>query len=337
MVDYIYNEKILRGVSEVKTTMVIYESHHGSAKKAAMILGTVIGNTKVYDVGEAPETIKFNSIVIVFGFYGSGTAEGTLEYLEKIKELIGEKPVAVIGIGLSQIGFPAICEKIKKAAGKNELDTFFSEGELRISELTHGEREQLEIFYKKFGMTLMDKGNFDFASVIDISEKLALKYKTPIEPVPKELLKNYIEKFINEHNTLALATGKDGWVRCTPLDYVYMDGMFYIISEGGLKCKGIWQNENVSACIYDIYQTMENLKGMQITGMATFVEPFGKEYNKVFAARNISVEKIDQMPCALYLIKICPVKYEILNSDFNKDGYDVKQVLEINDKFIEKI
>lgn len=46
----------------MKTTMIIYESHHGSAKKAATMLGTIIGNTKLFPVDKAPDTINFNKL-----------------------------------------------------------------------------------------------------------------------------------------------------------------------------------------------------------------------------------------------------------------------------------
>ncbi len=326
------NKLHISGVNEMKTTMIIYESHHGSAKKAAMILGTVIGNTKVYEVSEAPGTTKFNSIVAVFDLYGPDTAVRIVEYLKKVKEQIAEKPMAVIGVGLSQMVFPAVCEKIMEATGRKKLETFFTKGELRIYELTDVERKELEHFSEMAGIPLMDKGKFDIVSVIDIAKNLALKYRTPEKAMPKEYLKEKIEEFIKAHNTLALATGKDEWVRCTPLEYVYIDGMFYIISEGGLKFKGLWQNENVSVGICERYQEMGKLKGMQITGRAKFVELFSSEYKKVLAARNIAVEKVDQMPSTLYMIRICPVKYEILNSDFKNDGFDVKQILELNNK-----
>ena len=49
----------------------------------------------------------------------------------------------------------------------------------------------------------------------------------------KEELKKRIDSFIENHNTLALATGYNDEVRCTPLEYNYYDGYFYIFSEGG--------------------------------------------------------------------------------------------------------
>lgn len=312
----------------MKTTLIIYESHHGSAKKAATILGTIIGNTKVYPVDEAPTTINFNNLVAVFGFYGPGTAAETMAYLSKIKNQIAEIPMAVVGIGLAERDLPGFCEKIRDTLGGKAFEAYFSEGELRIEKLTAEERTLLEHFYKKYGMTLEDKGNFDVASLAEIAGELALKYRMPEKPMPKKVLKEKIEAFVTSHNTLALATGTDDWVRCTPLEYIYLDERFYVITEGGLKCKGLWQNENISAAIYDEYHTMANLKGMQVTGKATCVEIMSDEYQKVLLKRQLPLKKIDALPINLYLIRITPVKYEILNSDFKKDGFDVKQILE---------
>jgi len=53
------------------------------------------------------------------------------------------------------------------------------------------------------------------------------------------------------------------------------------------------------------------------------------EYQEVLLKRQLPLKKIDQLPINLYLIRITPVKYEILNSDFKKDGFDVKQILEL--------
>ena len=61
-----------------------------------------------------------------------------------------------------------------------------------------------------------------------------------------------IEKFIKSHNTCALATGYDDKIRCTPIEYLYLTGMFYIISEGGEKFANIMLNKNVSLSIFVI-------------------------------------------------------------------------------------
>ncbi|KNZ40660.1 hypothetical protein AKG39_16450 [Acetobacterium bakii] len=163
----------------------------------------------------------------------------------------------------------------------------------------------------------------------DIACELALKYRVPKKPMAKDFLREKIRAFILSHNTMVLATAKDDWVRCTPLEYIYLDGIIYVITEGGLKCKGLWQNENISAVIYDAYRTMANIKGLQITGKAECIEVMCDEYQQVFMKRHLPLKKIDELPISLYLIRVTPVKYEILNSDFKKDGFDVRQVLTV--------
>mgnify|MGYP003233165085 FL=1 len=45
--------------------------------------------------------------------------------------------------------------------------------------------------------------------------------------MPEEALKQAVEKYIQENNTCALATGSGDYVRCTPIEYSYHDGKFW--------------------------------------------------------------------------------------------------------------
>jgi hypothetical protein len=51
------------------------------------------------------------------------------------------------------------------------------------------------------------------------------------------------EKFINAHNTCALAAGSGEFVRCTPLEYSWRGGKFWIMSEGGEKFRALEKNK----------------------------------------------------------------------------------------------
>ena len=64
-----------------------------------------------------------------------------------------------------------------------------------------------------------------------------------------DMLLAEIEKFIMEHNTCALATGCGDFVRCTPIEYNYKDGRFWLFSEGGLKFHALENNKNVCLAI----------------------------------------------------------------------------------------
>lgn len=133
------------------------------------------------------------------------------------------------------------------------------------------------------------------------------------------------EKYIQSNNTCVLATGSGEFIRCTPIEYKYHDGAFWIFSEGGQKFKALKENKNVCLAIFDKYTGFQNLKGMQITGTAQLIVPFSEEYNAVAQLRNISIEALKKLPEVMYLIKIIPQKIEFLNADFKKMGGDIRQ------------
>lgn len=117
------------------------------------------------------------------------------------------------------------------------------------------------------------------------------KDKTSTHMEPEKLLK-HIENFIKEHNTCALATSANDIVRCTPIEYNYIDGNFYLLSEGGRKFRGLYTNENVSLAIYESYQGFGELAGMQIMGKTQIIELFSDEYNKVLEYKKIQRRRL---------------------------------------------
>ena len=48
--------------------------------------------------------------------------------------------------------------------------------------------------------------------------------------MPEEQLKPVVEDFLRDSTVCALATGTGDYVRCTPLEYSYHDGQFWIFS-----------------------------------------------------------------------------------------------------------
>ena len=143
-------------------------------------------------------------------------------------------------------------------------------------------------------------------------------------------LRQEIEQFIASHNTCALATGCNGFVRCTPIEYNYMDGKFWLLSEGGLKFRALEGNKNVCLAIYDSFSGFGSLGGMQITGTAELVEPLSEEYLSLLAFKHISPEKLKKLPSVMHLIKITPVQIEFLSSALKKKGYDSRQKLDLS-------
>ena len=116
-------------------------------------------------------------------------------------------------------------------------------------------------------------------------------------------LKKAVEEYILANKTCALATGAGEFVRCTPIEYTYHHGAFWMFSEGGEKFAALEKNKNVCLAISD-------------------------EYNAAAEFRKIPLDALKKMPHTMNLIKVQPKKIEFLNSDFKKEGADSRQMLE---------
>lgn len=151
------------------------------------------------------------------------------------------------------------------------------------------------------------------------------------EKMPVETLKQAAETYISENNTCALATGIGDYVRCTPIEYSYHDGKFWMFSEGGEKFIGLEKNKNVCLAIYDKYNGFGSLHSLQVMGKAELIEPFSDVYKAHAEYRKIPISALEKLESPMNLICVTPEKIEVLCSDFKKDGYSSRQTLEFNE------
>lgn len=140
-------------------------------------------------------------------------------------------------------------------------------------------------------------------------------------------LEKAVEAYIQANNTCALATGAGNYVRCTPIEYSYHDGCFWIFTEGGKKFIGLAQNTNVSLAIFDKYEGFSNLHGMQVMGKAEIVPPFSERYDAHAAYKNIPLSALQKLSSPMHLLCIRPTCIDFLCSDFKKQGCAVRQTL----------
>ena len=136
-----------------------------------------------------------------------------------------------------------------------------------------------------------------------------------------------MEKFIEAHNTCALATGMGDFVRCTPIEYSYQYEKFWMLSEGGLKFRALKNNKSICLAIYDPYSGFDKLGGMQIAGTAKLVEPMSKEYQDLLAFKRIPAESLRKLQHELHLICVTPTQIDFLWSGFKKMGCGPRQHL----------
>jgi general stress protein 26 len=142
-----------------------------------------------------------------------------------------------------------------------------------------------------------------------------------------EKLKQAVETYIKANNTCALATGSGSFIRCTPIEYSYHDGCFWMFSEGGEKFISLESNKNVCLAIFDKYNGFGTLKGMQVMGVAEVVEPFAEEYIRAANFKKIPIEALKKLPEAMNLIKVTPTRIDFLNTEFNQNHYSSRQEL----------
>lgn len=163
-------------------------------------------------------------------------------------------------------------------------------------------------------------------------EKAANFWKSKeTKKMPIEQLKPFIESYLAANSVCALATGTGDYVRCTPLEYSYHDGKFWIFTEGGEKFVGLEKNDNVSLAIFDKNPSFAGLKSVQVSGKAKIIEEMSKEYVTHAEYKKIpvaSLQKLIDQGHSMHLLCVEPLKIDALFSDFKKQGYDVRQVLD---------
>ncbi len=159
----------------------------------------------------------------------------------------------------------------------------------------------------------------------------AAKYWTEKETTSKRMDKDALwkamEAYIQANNTCALATGSGEFVRCTPIEYAYYDGAFWMFSEGGLKFQALAHNKQVCLAIFDSYQGFGKLNGMQISGIAQLIDSDSEAFRKAARHKNIPDAALEKIAHLLHLIKVTPTRIDFLSSSFQKEGYDSRQFL----------
>lgn len=149
--------------------------------------------------------------------------------------------------------------------------------------------------------------------------------------MPVEQLKPVVEDFLHDSTVCALATGTGDYVRCTPLEYSYHDGKFWIFTEGGEKFIGLEKNRNVSLAVFEKNPNFGELKSVQVMGTAKLIEPMSAayvahaEYKKIPLA---ALQKLADQGHPMHLLCIVPARMDVLFSDFKKQGYDSRQKLD---------
>ena len=150
--------------------------------------------------------------------------------------------------------------------------------------------------------------------------------KTARHMDPKAAL-DHIQNFIKAHNTCGFATGYGDYIRCTPIEYTYMDGAFWFVSEGGSKFIGLEKNRNVSLAIFEYYGDVKDSHGLQVMGTAELYDCWSEEFKKLLAFKGIPFDVMKAAKVEVAVVRVIPSVFEMYDTDFVKQGYDVREIV----------
>lgn len=307
-------------------TLVVYSSKYGSTRDAARIISLINGPAMYCSVDEfKPEYKEFENIVIGSPLIQEKLEPSIIEFAGNNREWLKEKPVSLFCTCLDKNGGLDQLRSLEKFIDIKAVSMKALGGRLIVNQLDETDTELIKKFLDLVNLPFEDMDFYKEEEIIEYSMKLKHLAEKNIVAVDHDPLKIVIDEFLSSHNTCTLATCHLNSVRSTPIEYNYYNGFLYLLTEGGEKFANLLLNKNVSISIYEEFNGMDNLRGMQITGHAVLIED-KEEYNSLLDFKGLKSEFIKSMPIKMNMIKIIPNKIEFLNSQFKKNGYSAKQI-----------
>lgn len=108
-------------------------------------------------------------------------------------------------------------------------------------------------------------------------------------------------------------------IRVSPVDYTY---------RGGEKFLNLERNDSMSLAVFDQNGQDPGLKGLQIQGRATIMDPDTDEYADPLRDRGMWEERIRWLGEFVHLIKVVLERMEFLNTTFQRDWYGSRQSID---------
>ena len=143
-----------------------------------------------------------------------------------------------------------------------------------------------------------DVENDAISSALEIREEFDI-FNSSEKLIDKSKLKEIIDGFILDHKTLNLASCSADVPRSTILEYIYHEGSFYIITEGGIKFSNLLINERASISIHDEFTSMAKVKGLVVYTKSELLDLKSQEYKMAMALRGLDENKLSRL-CLLY-------------------------------------
>jgi menaquinone-dependent protoporphyrinogen IX oxidase len=308
----------------LQRTLLIYESKYGTTEKIIKNLSLVLGPANYIKTDEFTDLYQdFDFFIIGSPVYSGKFDPKIIKFVKDNQDWLKEKPVALLSSSLSSKDGAENLKELGEIIG-NPVSQETLGGTLKLADLDDNDKVALDAFSQKVGFPLKDMDNFNLEEVLAYALELKKIKDHLISPAPQT--KEFIEEFLSSHNTCTLSTAYQNRVRSTPIEYNYFNGFIYFLSEGGEKFANLPLNNQVSISIYEDYTGFQNLAGMQITGTSEIIDENSDEYQNVLKMKGLKIDFIKRNPVKMNMIKIKINKVEFLYSEFQKLGYEAKQI-----------
>jgi hypothetical protein len=312
----------------MQKTLVLFENRYGATEEAAKMLALILGPAKTCPIDKFKDRFMgFDLFVIGTPIFSGEIDPKIAQFVQNNISWLKDRNTALFCLCLDPGEGEAALERLRRILGHKVIGWKAFGGTPDLEKLEGEAGQTLKAFYEKTGLPVESVDSFLKEDIVEFALEIKRARDRLARSMPPVELKPYVEDFLKKHNTCTLSTAFAGRARATPIEYSYHDGKLYMLSEGGEKFAGILLNSRVSLAVYDDYQGMDKLAGMQIAGRATLVGPRDQEYQDVLRLEGHSPEKIAALPFALNMIRIEMDRVEFLNADFKKMGQDVRQVL----------
>ena len=307
-------------------TLVVYSSKYGSTRDAAKIIALINGPAMYCTVDEfKPEYKEFDNIIIGSPLLQEKLEPTIIKFAKNNRDWLKHKAVSLFCTCLNKNGG---LEQLRSLEELIEIKTVSMKaigGRLILDKLDETDHELIEKFLEYVKLPFEDMDFYNEEEIIKYAMKIKHLSEKNFVKLEDNKLTTAINEFLSSHNTCTLATCHLDSVRSTPIEYNYYNGSLYLLSEGGEKFANLLLNKNVSISVYEDFDKMDNLKGMQISGHASMIED-DEEFNSVLEFKGLNIKFIKSMPIKMNMIKIVPDKIEFLNSKFQDEGYNTKQI-----------
>ncbi|HME52262.1 MAG TPA: pyridoxamine 5'-phosphate oxidase family protein [Candidatus Lokiarchaeia archaeon] len=284
----------------MKTTIILSSSLDGdagdTARNCAMVLGPARASTFTI---ETEALAPFDFAVSCIAMDGSFVADEVFQFAEREAGWLQDRLVGIICCSADENEGIAMIDSFSRACSANNPIT----------------------------QVVSLPPHLDDVISFAMQVKNHVKQQGILAPV--ELVKQELDAFLKSHNTCTLCTAARGMVRGTPIEYFMNGSNMYFLSEGGEKFANILLNPVVSISIYDSYQGMGKLAGVQIAGTASIVSPTSEEYNAVISARGLT-NRLAGLPFVMNLIRVTLGHAEFLYSKFTRMAFDAWQTYDFN-------